>query len=63
MTSAIGPSISRPGCLFVVVPKWKVKVITKFVTIFIDRICRAPNDRPKPPRAPITYGPPRHSEA
>jgi hypothetical protein len=47
----------------VVVPKWKVKVITKFVTIFIDRICPPPNDRPNPPRPPITYVPPRHTEA
>ena len=34
-----------PGLLVEVifVPKWKIKVITKLVTIFIDRIC--PDDR------------------
>ena len=61
----------------VVVPKWKVKVITKFVTIFIDRICppvRNPptfvpptfnppsnNNPPNPPRRLIEHSPPRHS--
>jgi hypothetical protein len=38
-----------PGLLVEVifVPKWKIKVIVKLVTIFIDRIC--PEDKPKYP--------------
>jgi hypothetical protein len=40
----------------VVVPKWKVKVITKFVTIFIDRIC--PPVRNPPTFNPPAFGPP-----
>jgi len=66
-----------PPGLFVdirVVPKWKTKVITKMVTIYIDRICppvRNPptfnppinNNPPNPPRRQIEHNPPRHGEA
>jgi hypothetical protein len=43
----------------VVVPKWKVKVITKFVTIFIDRIC--PPVRNPPTFIPPTFNPPTNN--
>jgi hypothetical protein len=47
-----------PGLLveIVFVPKWKVKVITKFVTIIIDRIC-PPIPRPIPDPKPPRYHP------
>jgi uncharacterized protein DUF6600 len=47
-----------PGLLveIVFVPKWKIKVITKFVTIIIDRIC-PPTPRPIPDPKPPRYHP------
>ena len=41
-----------PGLLveIIYVPHWKIKVITKLVTIIIDRICPPDNDDPQPPR-------------
>jgi hypothetical protein len=56
-----------PGLLveIIYVPHWKIKVITKLVTIIIDRICPPDNDDPQPPRikdiklrSPIHFDPP-----
>src|SRR6202163_792079 len=54
-----------PGLLveIIYVPHWKVKVITKLITIIIDRICPPDDDNTPPPRnirlqSPIHFDPP-----
>jgi hypothetical protein len=42
------------------VPHWKIKVITKLITIIIDRVCPPDDDNTPPPRRDIRLKSPIH---